>query len=54
MTEGKQTKKDAKLRDARKVSVDGHEWDMSAHIKYGAKAPKILRVHFALDSDNRR
>lgn len=53
MTEGKQTKKDPKLLELRKLTHDGIEWDISAHIKHGNKAPKLLRVHFALDRDRK-
>ncbi|OFV95854.1 MAG: hypothetical protein A3H28_08960 [Acidobacteria bacterium RIFCSPLOWO2_02_FULL_61_28] len=46
LTEGKLTKKDSKFADLRKVTFEGHEWDISAHIKHGVKAPKCLRVYF--------
>jgi hypothetical protein len=54
MTEGKATKADAKLVGARTISFDGRSWDIGAHIKFGTKAPRLLRVHFALDRENRR
>ena len=54
MTEGKMTKSQSKLRDLRTVEYSGKEWDVSAHIKYGTKAPRCLRIHFALDGESRR
>jgi hypothetical protein len=54
MTEGKTTKADAKLVDARAITVDGRTWDGVAHIKFGAKVPRLLRIHFALDRDRQR
>jgi len=46
MSEGKQTKKDSKLMDLRKIEHEGEELDCTAHIKYGTRKPKILRLHF--------
>lgn len=54
MTEGKTTKADAKLVDARAIVLDGRSWDGVAHIKFGSKAPRLLRIHFALDRDSQR
>jgi hypothetical protein len=53
MTEGKQTKKDARLMKLRKTAYKGKEYDITPHIKYGNKAPKMLRLHFAIDRDTR-
>lgn len=53
LTEGKQTKKDSKLADLRRVTVNGREWDISAHVKAG-KHPDWLRIHFAIDRDTKR
>ncbi len=54
MTEGKTTKADAKLVDARTIVLNGRSWDGVAHIKFGSKAPRLLRIHFALDRDSQR
>lgn len=54
LTESRMTKKDSALLGLRKVVCDGREWDMSAHVKYGVKPPKCLRVHFAIDRDAKR
>lgn len=53
LTEGSQTKKDAKLAKIRRVVVEGKEWDVSAHIKAG-KHPGWLRIHFAIDQERKR
>lgn len=54
MTEGKQTKNESRLTELRKTMHGGREWDVSAHIKYGTKAPRCLRIHFALDNEGKR
>ena len=51
MNEGKQTKKDARLMKLRKIAHKGKEYDITPHIKYGNKPPKMLRLHFAIDRD---
>lgn len=53
MNEGKLTKKDTKLMRLRKTAYKGKEYDITPHIKYGNKAPKMLRLHFAIDRDAR-
>lgn len=53
MNEGKQTKKDAKLMRLRKTTHKDREYDITPHIKYGNRAPKMLRLHFAIDRDAR-
>lgn len=54
MTEGKTRKADGKLVDARTIVLDGQSWDGAAHIKFGSKSPRLLRIHFALDRENQR
>ena len=54
MTEGKATKAHPRLVKLRIVSFEGKEWDITPHIKYGVKPPRCLRIHFALDGDNKR
>jgi len=46
MTEGKQTKNDAKLLKKREIDYKGSTIDIGPHIKYGNKKPKMLRVYF--------
>jgi hypothetical protein len=54
MSEGKQTKKDAKLMQKRVRHFEGTECDITPHVKYGSKKPKMLRVHFAVDNTKKR
>ncbi|MCA9211958.1 MAG: hypothetical protein KDB27_02740, partial [Planctomycetales bacterium] len=54
MTEGKQTKKDSRLMDLRQLEFDGHQHDMTPHLKYDNKPEKLIRIHFAIDNDNKR
>src|SRR5262249_4597181 len=54
MSEGKQTKKDAKLMALRKRVHDGQEFDISPHIKYGNRKPKLLRLYFAICRSSER
>lgn len=49
MKEGSGTSKNSRLSALRKSVFEGREIDVSAHIKYGARNPKLLRVHFAVD-----
>lgn len=53
MTEGKMTKKDAKLAKMRKIVHGGSEFDITPHAK-AEKNKKSLRVHFALDRKKNR
>lgn len=47
-TEGKQTKKDPKLMQLRRLEYDGQVLDITPHVKYASKSHKHLRVHFAV------
>ena len=38
----------------RRIEHDGSEYDISPHIKHGSRAPKMLRIHFAFDEQNKR
>lgn len=53
-TEGKMTNKDKKLTTLRKIEFDGKTYDISAHIKYGNKPPKCIRIHFAYDDESKK
>jgi len=54
LNEGSETRKDAKLMSIRKIEYKGSELDITPHIKYGTKKPKILRLHFAIDRKSHR
>ena len=54
LSEGKQTKKDARLMALRKIPYAGEEIDITMHIKYGNKKPKMLRLHFAIKRETRK
>jgi hypothetical protein len=51
MSEGRQTKKDGDLMRLRKVTHNGREFDITPHLKYGSRKPKMLRLHFAIDRE---
>ena len=50
-SEGKQSKKDNSIRASRRILVKGKQYEIWQHIKFGTKAPKLLRIHFAFDDD---
>jgi len=54
LTEGTSTKADKKLMTLRRDLYEGQEIDITPHIKWGNKEPKLLRIHFCVDTDNRR
>lgn len=54
MSEGKQTKKDNKFMVLRKRVHEGREYDISPHIKFGNRKPKLLRLYFAICRDTQR
>lgn len=54
VNESSSTNKDSDLKRQRQVSVDGKEFDFSAHLKVGSKAKDALRIHFAVDEEKRR
>ena len=54
MSEGKQTNKDSRLMALRKIAHGGEEIDITMHIKYGNKKPKMLRLHFAISRDKKK
>lgn len=54
LSEGKQTKKDARLMALRKLDHGGDEIDITMHIKYGNKKPKMLRLHFAIKRETKK
>jgi hypothetical protein len=50
-TETKSTKRDNHLMALRRVRYDGQDVDITPHVKWGNRAPKLLRVHFYVDRD---
>ena len=54
LSEGSQTKKDARLMKLRQVFHRGKTFDITPHIKYGNKKPKLLRLYFAIDRESER
>lgn len=53
MSEGKQTNKDSRLMGLRKVMHKGKEYDITPHLKYGNRPPKLLRLYFAINNDDK-
>ncbi|WP_422452110.1 hypothetical protein [Endozoicomonas sp. ALC066] len=53
MTEGRQTKRDSSLMRLRKDTYEGNEIDITPHVKFGNKEPKLLRIHFYPDEENK-
>lgn len=49
MTEGPNTKKDKKLMDLRKLQYNGQAYEITPHIKYEVREPKLVRIYFAFD-----
>ncbi len=49
LTEAKATKGDQKLMMLRRDVFQGEEIDITAHVKWGNKVPKLLRVHYYPD-----
>lgn len=54
LTEGELTKHSARLRDLRYDFDDtGQPIDITPHLKFGVRPPRLLRIHFAIDRDRR-
>jgi len=51
LSEGKQTNKDGKLMALRIIHHDGKEFDITPHVKFGTRMPRLLRLHFAFNRD---
>ncbi len=54
MKEGRQTNRDKRLTELRKISHEGKQYDITPHLKYGTKPPKLLRLYFAIDNQQKR
>jgi len=53
-TETKETKRDNKLMAKRRMVYEGRDIDITPHLKWGNKAPRLLRVHFYVDRDQKK
>jgi hypothetical protein len=51
-TETKSTKRDNKLMALRRIRYGGQDLDITPHVTWGDRAPKLLRVHFHVDRQN--
>jgi hypothetical protein len=54
MTETGATKRDKALMELRQLTFEGKAFDITPHLKWGSKEPKLLRIHFAFDEDKKR
>ena len=52
--EGKQTTSNSRLAQLRRFTFEDKEYEMWAHLKYGNKPGKQLRIYFAIDHEKRR
>lgn len=46
--ESSETRKDRELRRLRIIQLEGRIFDISAHVKFGVREPRLLRVHYAV------
>jgi hypothetical protein len=51
-TETKSTKRDNKLMALRRIRYGAQDVDITPHVTWGDRAPKLLRVHFHVDRQN--
>jgi len=54
MSEGRSTKKDRKFMKLRQDVFEGRTIDITPHVKIGNKEPRLLRVHFFVDDEQKR
>lgn len=54
LNEGKQTAKNRKLMNLRKINYEGKEIDISAHLKHGNRDPSQLRLHYYQDNEKKK
>lgn len=54
MAAGAQTKKDSKLMALRKRNYKGREVDISPHVGFGNKPPRLLRIYFYADHGDQK
>lgn len=51
MSEGRQTKRNKELMALREITHNGKSYDITPHLKWGNREPKMLRIHFAFDEE---
>ncbi len=54
MSEGRNTKRDAKLMKLRILHFDGREYDITPHVKHMNNEPKSVRIYFAFDEQRKK
>ena len=54
MTETGATKRDKGLMDLRQVTFENKAYDITPHLKWGTKEPKLLRIYFAFDEEAKK
>ena len=52
-TEGKQTKRDRRLMAKRTIKYGGRQLDITPHVKWGSEPPRLLRIHFFVDREQK-
>lgn len=52
--EGTATNRDPKFAKMRTDVFEGEKIDITPHLKYGNKSPKLLRIHFAVHSSSKK
>lgn len=48
------TKRDAELLKQREVTYKGKTYDVTPHLKFGTKPPKLLRLYFQFVEDEKK
>jgi len=54
LTETGSTRRDSSLMALRQLEWNDTSWDITPHLKYGTRNPKMLRLHFAFDRHRKR
>jgi hypothetical protein len=54
MSEGRCTKRDKNFMKLRQDVFDGRPIDITPHVKIGNREPRLLRIHFFVDADEKR
>jgi hypothetical protein len=54
LNEGRSTARDRRLMNLRKQEYNGRLIDITSHVKFGNRPPKLLRVHYCPDRERRR
>lgn len=54
MSEGRQTQKDNRLMRLRTIVHKGRNYDITPHLKFGNTEPRMVRIHFAFDEQQKK